>query len=110
MLVQIRTPKRVTKGGILLPDETRETEFWNTQIAKLLAIGALAFRNRNTREAWPEGAWAAPGDFVRVPKYGGDRFSVTTHAGDDEAFLVLFNDLDLLGKVTGNPLAIKAYL
>jgi co-chaperonin GroES (HSP10) len=109
VLVQIRTPKKKTAGGIVLVGETRETEHYNTQVAKVLAVGSLAFKNRNTMESWPEGSWCAPGDFVRVPRYGGDRWTVKTPDGD-EAIVVIFNDLDLVGKVTGNPLAIKAFL
>ena len=110
VLVQIRTPKNKTKGGIILTSETRETDAWNTQIAKVVAVGELAFKNRTTMEPWPEGSWCAPGDFVRVPKYGGDRWTVKTASGEDEALLVIFNDLDLVGKVTGDPLAIKAFI
>lgn len=110
VLVQIRTPKRKTKGGIILTSETRETDAWNTQIAKVLRVGELAFKNRTTMERWPEGNWCEPGDFVRVPKYGGDRWTVKTEDGEDEALLVIFNDLDLIGKVTGDPLAIKAFI
>jgi co-chaperonin GroES (HSP10) len=110
VLVQIRTPKRKTKGGIILTSETRETDAWNTQIAKVIAVGALAFKNRTTMAPWPEGGWCAVGDFVRVPKYGGDRWTVKTTDGEDEALLVIFNDLDLVGKVTGDPLAIKAFI
>jgi co-chaperonin GroES (HSP10) len=110
VLVQIRTPKNKTKGGIILTSETRETDAWNTQIAKVRAVGELAFKNRTTMEPWPEGSWCEPGDFVRVPKYGGDRWTVKTADGEDEALLVIFNDLDLVGKVTGDPLAIKAFI
>lgn len=109
VLVQIRTPKKKTAGGIMLVGETRETEHYNTQVAKVIAVGSLAFKNRNTMESWPEGSWCAPGDFVRVPRYGGDRWTVKTPDGD-EAIVVIFNDLDLVGKVTGDPLAIKAFL
>lgn len=109
VLVQIRTPKKATAGGIILVGESRETEHANTQVAKVLTVGSLAFKNRNTMESWPEGSWCAPGDFVRVPRYGGDRWTVKT-PDDDEAVLVIFNDLDLVGKVTGDPLAIKAFL
>ena len=109
VLVQIRTPKKKTAGGIMLVGETRETEHYNTQVAKVVAVGSLAFKNRNTMESWPEGSWCAPGDFVRVPRYGGDRWTVKTPDGD-EAIVVIFNDLDLVGKVTGDPLAIKAFL
>ncbi len=108
VLVQIRMPKRKTKGGIILDDSTRDTETWNTQVAKVRAIGELAFKNRNTQEPWPEGHWVKEGDYVRVPKYGGDRWSVKTD--DGEVIFVLFNDLDLLGAITGDPLAIKAFI
>lgn len=109
VLVQVRTPKAKTKGGIILTTDTRETEHYNTQVAKVIATGSLAFKNRNTMEPWPEGSWCDVGDFVRVPRYGGDRWSVKTADGD-EAIVVIFNDLDLVGKVTGDPLAIKAFL
>lgn len=110
VLFQLRTPKKKTKGGILLLDETRETDHWNTQVAKVVAVGPLAFKNRATGEGWPEGAWCQPGDFVRVPKYGGDRWSVKTGGPDgEEAVVVIFNDLDISAKVK-DPLSMKAFL
>jgi co-chaperonin GroES (HSP10) len=108
VLVQIRTPKKITKGGIIILEEVRDTEHWNTQVAKVLSCGPLAFHNRNTMERWPEGSWCEPGDFVRIPKYGGDRWSVKVD-NDEDALVVIFNDLDLIGKVA-DPLAVKAYL
>lgn len=110
VLVQFRTPKKVTKGGVILTTDVRETEHYNTQIAKVLAVGPLAFHNRKDMTPWPEGAWCAPGDFVRAPKYAGDRWTVATSDGEDEAILALFNDTDILGLVTGDPLAIKAFI
>jgi co-chaperonin GroES (HSP10) len=110
VLVQIRTPKRKTAGGIILTSDVRETESYNTQVAKVIGVGSLAFKNRNTMQSWPEGSWCAVGDYVRVPRYGGDRWTVKTADGEDEAIIVIFNDLDLVGKVTGDPMAIKAFL
>lgn len=109
VLIQIRTPKTKTKGGILLTSDLRETEVYNTQVGKVLSVGTLAFKNRNTMDPWPEGSWCVPGDFVRVPRYGGDRWTVKAADGD-EAIVVIFNDLDLVGKITGDPLAVKAFL
>jgi co-chaperonin GroES (HSP10) len=109
VLVQIRSPKKTSSGGIILHSETRETEVWNTQIAKVHSLGPLAFKNRNTMESWPEGAWCKPGDYVRVPKYGGDRWKVP-YGNDEEALFVIFNDLDIVGGVSGDPLAIKAFI
>ena len=111
VLVQIRSPKKTSSGGIILHNETRETEIWNTQIAKVHSLGPLAFKNRNTMESWPEGSWCKPGEFVRVPKYGGDRWKVPYGVNnDEEALFVIFNDLDIVGGVVGDPLAIKAFI
>ena len=109
VLVQIRTPRKVTRGGIILSSETQDTEKWNTQVAKVISVGPLAFKNRNTQEAWPEGDWCKAGDFVRVPKYGGDRWEVPI-TRDNSAMFVIFNDLDIIGQVTGDPLAVKAFI
>ena len=109
VLVQIRTPRKVTRGGIILSSETQDTEKWNTQVAKVISVGPLAFKNRNTQESWPEGDWCKPGDFVRVPKYGGDRWEVA-FTKNDSAMFVIFNDLDIIGQVTGDPLAVKAFI
>src|SRR2546423_431478 len=70
VLVQIRTAKAKSKGGIELVQETREAVAYNTQVAKVRGLGPLAFKNRTSMEPWPEGAWCQLGDFVRVPKYG----------------------------------------
>lgn len=109
VLIQIRTPRKVTRGGIILSSETQDTEKWNTQVAKVISVGPLAFKNRNTQESWPEGDWCKPGDFVRVPKYGGDRWEVA-FTKNDSAMFVIFNDLDIIGQVTGDPLAVKAFI
>lgn len=109
VLVQLRKPKAKTSGGIILPSDTRDTETWNTQIAIVRAVGPVAFRKIDDLTAWPEGAWVGEGDFVRVPKYGGDRFSVTDADGIEVIF-ILFRDTDLIAKVTGDPLAVKAFI
>jgi len=109
VLVQIRTPKSKTSSGIIIDTGSRDTEKWNTQVAKVISVGPLAFKNRNTMQQWPEGSWCAPGDYVRVAKYGGDRWEVDAADGD-KALYVIFNDLDIIGRVTGDPLAIRAFI
>lgn len=109
ILVQIRNPKEKTASGIIIDRGTKDTERWNTQVAKVIALGPLAFRNRNTNELWPEGAWCQVGDFVRVAKYGGDRWEVALPNGD-LALYVIFNDLDIIGRVTGDPLSVRAFI
>lgn len=110
VLVQIRTPKKVTKGGIILTDDAQDTEKWNTQVGKVIAIGALAFKNRGTMEFWPEGQWCKPGDFVRVQRYGGDRWEVPVEGKKEPANFAIFEDLHIIGRVTGDPLDVKAFV
>jgi len=114
VLIQLRAVKeKVTSAGIYIPEDTKETEKWNTMIGKVIALGSLAFCNRETMQPWPEGAWAKVGDFVRVPKWGGDRWEIDfTDANgiNGRALFTFFNDHELIGKVTGDPRAIKAFI
>jgi len=109
VLVQIRSPKAKTASGIILDNGSRDTEKWNTQVARVVSVGALAFKNRNSMDSWPEGSWCKPGDYVRVAKYGGDRWEVALETGESALF-VIFNDLDIIGQVVGDPLAIRAFI
>lgn len=114
ILIQLRAVKeKATASGIVLVEETKETEKWNTMIGKVIAIGPLAFRKRESMEPWPEGAWAEVGEFVRVPKWGGDRWEVDfvdERGAKGRALFTFFNDHELIGRVTGDPLAIKAFI
>jgi len=112
ILVQIRTTKARTAGGIILTADTIDTDKWNTQVAKVIAVGPLAFKNRNTMESWPEGDWCNEGDFVRVGKYGGDRWEapIPDAPHGEAAMFVIFNDLDIIGRVEGDPLKVKAFI
>jgi co-chaperonin GroES (HSP10) len=116
VLVQIRTPKVTSSGGIILPEDTVDTEKWNIQVGKVISIGPGAFKNRDTLEPWPEGQWCQIGDFVRVPKYGGDRWNVLIpspkkmRGEESHALFVVVKDLEIIGKITGDPLAVLAYI
>lgn len=120
VIVQIRTPKLQTAGGIALAEETRETDQWNTQVAKMIAFGPVAFRNRETGQPWNECVdeqgnfkpWAPIGSYVRVPKYGGDKWwREAPGSVDGKALFALFNDLDLKGGVPEEDvLSIIAYI
>ena len=69
---------------------TREYNDSIAQFAKVLKLGPLAFKDRSTAKEWPEGLWVRPGDIVRVPKYGGDRFAKETPEGN--IIFVIFDD------------------
>lgn len=124
VLCQIRHPKRRTKGGIILDTESRKTEHYNTQVAKVIGIGDLAFKfiDEQTGELrdWVGGRWYEVGNFVRLPRYGGDRFTVPYDFSEkengetltvrDEVVFAIFKAKDVHGRIVGDPLAIKAYL
>lgn len=133
VLLMIRRPRKFTATGFELPPEARATEYYNTQVAKVIDVGSVCFctvRNINGLETicpWPEGPWFKPGDFVRVPKYGGDRFSRKATVrenvkmigdGDkttpidvvDEIIFALFKGKDIQGVITTDPRTIRAYL
>lgn len=115
VLVQLRrTPdhKQLANGQKLyLTRDTQDTEKWNTQVAKVIALGPIAFRDRKTQVLWPEGAWCEPGVYVRVPKYGGDRWEVPVDGEDDNpALFAVFDDLSIIGERVGDPLSMKAFI
>ena len=111
VLVQLRRTKdTTTSAGIILVQETKETEKWNNMVAKVVEIGPLAFKKRDTMEPWPEGSWCEVGDYLRVPKWGGDRWEVPVPDEDEPALFMILNDHEIIAKVTGNPLQVKAFL
>ncbi len=126
VMVLIRRPKSKSKGGIRLPEDVRSTEYYNTQVGKVIALGPLCFKNRDTMKTWPEGAWCDVGDFVYVPKFGGVRFAIKhpfkdeelnrstgkleTKTVDEDVMFVYFKDTSLIGFITGDPLKVKAFL
>jgi len=114
VLVQLRrTKKTVTSAGIILVSETKETEKWQNMVAKVISLGPLAFKKRDTMESWVEGTWCEVGDFIRVPKWGGDRWEVPVpdeSRDDDPALFMVLNDHEVIAKLTGDPLAMKAFL
>jgi len=110
ILVQLRrTQKKATAAGIILVEETKEAEKWNNMVAKVIEIGPLAFKNRDTMQGWPEGSWCEVGDYIRVPKWGGDRWEVEI-PGDEKALFMILNDHEVIAKVTGNPLEMRAFI
>lgn len=111
ILVQVRRVMNMSKGGIALAHESKETEAWNQQVGKIIAVGTLAFKNRQTAKEWPEGMWAKVGDFVRFPRHIGDRICVPVPDGrGDPVVILLMDDHFLSGKYTGDPLKPRAFI
>jgi len=96
VLVQLRTVREKTAGGILLVEDTKQFNKSNTQFAKLIRTGPIAFRNRDTGELWREGVWAKPGQFVTIPRYGGTRHERKIPGTQDTAIFATFSDHELI--------------
>lgn len=110
ILVQMRLPKKkMTASGIILAAETVDTEKAQNPIGKVVAIGPLAFKKRDTMESWPEGSWVEVGDFVRVPRWTGDRWEIPI-SQDDVVQFMLMNDHEVIAKLTSNPLEMRAFV
>lgn len=110
VLVQMRLPKKkMTASGIILAAETVDTEKAQNPIGKVVAIGPLAFKKRDTMESWPEGSWCEIGDFVRVPRWTGDRWEIQI-SEDDKVEFMLMNDHEVIAKLTSNPLEMRAFV
>jgi len=109
VLMQLRTPRKLSKGGLIIPDESRDAERYRVQTGLVRSLGPSAFKRRDNLEPWKEGAWCLPGDFVRCPMYGGDRWIVPVPGGqtkDEHAVFMICKDVDLIGRVTGDPLVV----
>jgi co-chaperonin GroES (HSP10) len=108
-----RTKKKTTGSGIILVEETKEAEKWNNMVAKVVEVGPLAFKNRDTMQGWPEGSWVVAGDYIRVPKWGGDRWEVKVPGEDhleDAALFMILNDHEIIAKVTCSPLEMRSFI
>lgn len=110
VIVQVRRVVAKTSSGIYLAPTTKEAEAYNGQVGKLIAVGPLAFKKRSDGSDWPEGVWAKVGDYVKVPRWGGDRWSVDMHDGLEPVLFAVLNDGDLIGKYTGDVLKVRAHL
>lgn len=110
VMVQLKRTISTTKSGIILSQETKDNEAWNIQVARIISVGPLAFKNRESGNPWPEGVWGKAGDYVLVPRWGGERRSIPATDNGTPVVVVVLNDSDLIGKFTGDPLAVKSYI
>lgn len=71
VLVQFRCVKKYSAGGLLIVQNDQDFEAEKIRVAKVLAHGPIAYHDRKTHEAWPEGAWCQVGQYIRTPAYAG---------------------------------------
>lgn len=102
VMIQLRTVAKKSAGGIILANETQQFNQGNTQVARLVKLGQIAFRDRTSGEEWKEGAWAKEGDIVLAPRYGGFRFEVPIADSEGEAIFAIINDYDIKMVIDSN--------
>ena len=99
VLVQYKLVRKKSAGGLILATDTQEVQRENTVMAKIVALGQIAYCNRETGQPWPEGHWAKIGDVVLVPKWGGFRFQ--RKFGEEVITFATFKDHEIVGCPTG---------
>jgi len=70
ILIRPVSIKGVTKGGIVLPDSTRDDMAYLTTVGKVISIGDLAYQDEIK---FPNGAWCQNGDYVCYAKHAGQK-------------------------------------
>ena len=70
VLVQPLSIKQKTKGGIILPDSTKDDIAYLTTVGKVLALGELAYQDE---EKFLFGPWCQESDYVAYGKFVGQK-------------------------------------
>jgi len=84
LLIRPVSVKQETKGGIILPDSTQEDMAYLTTVGKVLAVGDLAYLDK---EKFANGPWCKAGDYVCYGKHAGTKFHYKGHK-----LILLFDD------------------
>lgn len=95
-LIEPKSSEEVTKGGIILPDTTKDTEKYAQTEGTLIAKSPLAFSYATADEWKAAGATPPqPGDRVLYARYAGVRVK-----GSDGKEYLLVSDKDITATVS----------
>ena len=83
-------PKEKTKGGVYIPDATRDRESFATVVAYVVKIGPDAYKDA---DKFPTGAYCSEKEWVLMGRYAGNRFKV------EGLELRLINDDNIIAKI-----------
>ena len=84
VLIRPVSVKSKTKGGIFIPDSTRDDMSYLTTVGRVIAVGDLAYIDKNK---FPTGAWCQVGDHVSYGKHLGTKLFYK-----GVRFILLFDD------------------
>ena len=82
--------KSKTKGGVYIPDATRDRESFATVAAYVIRLGPDAYKDQNK---FPSGPWCSEKSWVLMGRYAGNRFKV------DGLEVRLINDDNIIGTI-----------
>jgi co-chaperonin GroES (HSP10) len=84
VLVRPVSVKSKTKGGIFIPDSTRDDMSYLTTVGRVVSVGDLAYMDK---DKFPTGAWCKIGDHVSYGKHLGTKLFYK-----GVRFILLFDD------------------
>ena len=90
VLVRPVSVKEKPKGGILLPNSTKEDMSYLTTVGKVIKIGNLAY---NDTDKFPKGPWCKEGDYICYAKHAGQKIQYK------EVKMILLYDDQVIMKV-----------
>ena len=70
VLVRPVSVKETTKGGIIIPNSTKEDMSYLTTVGKVIKMGNLAY---NDIDKFPKGPWCKEGDYICYAKHAGQK-------------------------------------
>lgn len=89
VLIQLRMVPTASKGGIVIPQQTRDFNEQQTTLGLVRQLGPTAFKDKGTGEAWREGAWYKEGDLVMAQRYKGRRFAIGVPGSENRVVFVI---------------------
>jgi len=90
VLVRPVSVKEKTKGGILIPNSTKEDMSYLTTVGKVIKMGNLAY---NDIDKFPKGPWCKEGDYICYAKHAGQKIQYK------EVKMILLYDDQVIMKV-----------
>ena len=84
VLIRPVSVKSKTKGGIFIPDSTRDDMSYLTTVGRVVSVGDLAYMDK---AKFPTGAWCQVGDHVSYGKHLGTKLFYK-----GVRFILLFDD------------------
>ena len=70
ILVRPVSIKSQTKGGIFIPDSTKDDMAYLTTVGEVIILGEVAYQDK---EKFPKGPWCKVGDYICYGKHSGQK-------------------------------------